>query len=73
MRLPQDVGALGNTIDAPVLWAEALAAGLAAKLAVKFAPERADMLEARAASTYSSAARENRERVPLTLRPVMRR
>lgn len=73
VRLPQDVGALGNTLDAPVLWAEALAAGLAAKLAVKFAPDRLASLATLAAEAYSSAARENRERVPMTIRPMMRR
>ena len=33
MREPQDVAAFGNTPDAPKLWSEAIAAGLAARLA----------------------------------------
>lgn len=73
VRLPQDVGALGNTLDAPVLWAEALAAGLAARLAVKFAPDRLAALKVEAAEAFAAAAGENRERVPLTVRPGRRR
>jgi hypothetical protein len=73
VRLPQDVGALGNTLDAPVLWAEALAAGLAARLAVKFAPDRLAALKTEAAEAFVAAAGENRERVPLTVRPSRRR
>lgn len=73
VRLPQDVGALVNTIDAPILWSEALAAGLAARLAVKFAPDRLPSLQALATEAFSAAARENRERVPLTIRPMMSR
>lgn len=73
LRLPQDVGALGNTLDAPILWADALAAGLAARLAVKFAPDRVALLERQAEEAFGAAARENRERVPLTVQPVRRR
>lgn len=69
MRYAQDVGGLGNTIDAPRIWSEALAAGLAARLAVKFAPERLAMLKAEAAEAFGEASRENRERVPLTITP----
>jgi hypothetical protein len=73
VRLPQDVGALGNTLDAPILWGEALSAGLAARLAVKFAPDRAAGLKAEAEEAFAAAAGENRERVPLTILPVRRR
>jgi hypothetical protein len=71
VRLPQDVGALGNTIDAPVLWSDALAAGLAARLAVKFANDRVALLKAEAGEAFARAAGENRERVPLTIRPML--
>jgi hypothetical protein len=71
VRLPQDVGALGNTIDAPVLWSDALASGLAARLAVKFAQDRVPLLKAEAAEAFARAAGENRERVPLTIRPLI--
>jgi hypothetical protein len=71
VRLPQDVGALGNTIDAPVLWSDALASGLAARLAVKFAPDRVPLLKGEAAEAFARAAGENRERVPLTIRPML--
>lgn len=73
VRLPQDVGALGNTLDVPILWSEALAAGLAAKLAVKVAPDRLAALKAEAAEAFENAAGNNFERVPLTIRPGRRR
>lgn len=73
VRLPQDVGGLGNTVDAPILWSEALASGLAARLAVKFAPDRAQMLAGEASLAFAAAAGENRERVPLTIVPGRRR
>lgn len=73
VRLPQDVGGLGNSVDAPILWSEALAAGLASRLAVKFAPDRAALLAGEAAAAFAAAAGENRERVPLTIVPGRRR
>lgn len=73
VRLPQDVGGLGNSVDAPILWSEALASGLAARLAVKFAPDRAALLAGEASAAFGAAAGENRERVPLTIVPGRRR
>lgn len=73
IRLPQDVGGLGNTLDAPILWAEALSAGLAARLAEKYAPERELRLSMKAEEAFDAAAAENRERVPLTVKPGRRR
>lgn len=73
LRLPQDVGALGNTPDAPVLWGDALAAGLAARLAVKFAPARAADLAAMAETAFTRASGEDRNRVPLTINISRRR
>lgn len=73
VRLPERVGGLSNTIDAPVLWQEALASGLAARLALKFAPQRLAMLKGEAAEAFAAAAGENRERVPLTIKPGRRR
>lgn len=73
VRLSQDVGALGNTLDAPILWSEAMAAGLAARLAVKVAPDRVALLKAEAAEALAVAAGNNNERVPLTIRPGPRR
>ena len=69
MRMPQDMTSLGQNPDAPALWSEALAAELAARLAIKFASDRAQMLRGEADRAFQEAAQENRERVPLILRP----
>lgn len=71
IRQPQDVSSLLQTPDAPVLWAEAIAAGLAARLALKFAPDRVELLDPKASEAFANAAGEDRERVPLTITPEM--
>jgi hypothetical protein len=65
MKIQQDAGALTDTLDIPNRWMEAMAAGLAAKLAVKFAPDRLQYLQQMADAAYERAAAEDRERVPL--------
>jgi hypothetical protein len=67
IRQPQDVAGLGQTLDAPLQWADALAAGLAARLAVKFAPDRVQALEAAAQAAGLAAAAQDRNRLPLKL------
>lgn len=67
----EDAGAFTNSFDIPNRWMEALAAGLAARLAVKFAPDRADDLTLRAGVAYQRACAEDRERVPLRITPDM--
>jgi hypothetical protein len=67
LRQPQDLSALSQTADAPLIWAEALASSLAVRLAQKFAPERLPILQPAAEAAYSAASGENRERVPLTI------
>lgn len=71
MRTQQDAGAFVNSLDAPGRLLEAIAAGLAAKLAVKFAPDRAAMLNDMAIASYQAAIREDRERVPMRFLPSM--
>lgn len=71
IRLPQDFSALGQTADVPALWSEAVAAGLAAKMALKFAADRFSTLKALAEEAYAAAAIENRERTPLVILPDM--
>jgi hypothetical protein len=67
IRQPMDVDALQQEPEIPVLWADAVAAELARRLAVKFAPERLEVLTADAQRAYIAARRESRERVPLTI------
>lgn len=67
MRQPQDVLALSGTLDVPPLWLPAVYAGLAAKLAEKYAPQLSAALDAKAKAEVQAAAGENRQRVPLKL------
>lgn len=69
MRTQQDAGAFINSLDAPGRLLEAIAAGLAAKLAVKFAPDRMQMLTEMAVNAYKAAITEDRERVPMRFTP----
>lgn len=67
MKIQQDAGAFTNSLDAPNRWMEAIASGLAAKLAVKFAPDRLTYLQGLADQAYARAKAEDRERVPLRI------
>ena len=69
LRQPQDVLSFAAAPNAPVLWSEAITAGLAYRFAVKFAPERMQVLKLDAADAYAQATGENRERVPLRVVP----
>lgn len=73
LRLAQDVTTLGQNLDAPRLWSDALAAGLAARLAEKYAPEREDKMAAKAEAALLRATTENRQRGPLRLDVRFRR
>lgn len=67
MKIQQDAGSFTDSMDAPNRWMEAIASGLAAKLAVKFAPDRLQYLEGLAEGAYVRACAEDRERVPLRI------
>lgn len=68
MRQLQDVGVASNTPDIPYRWEEAMTAGLAAKLAEKFAPDREQLLIAKAQEKYAAAYQEDRQRTPTITR-----
>ena len=63
IRFIQDVGDYTNDIDIRAPFIDAAIAGLAAKLAQKFAPERYDMLAADAETVYVQAGKEDTENV----------
>lgn len=67
MKIQQDAGAPTDSLDIPNRWMEAIASGLAAKLAVKFAPDRLQYLQQMADAAYARAIAEDRERVPLRI------
>ncbi len=67
IRSLYDVGAYSNTMDVPNRWMDAMAAGLAVRLATKYAPERKIDLMADYVAAYDRAKKEDRERVPLRI------
>ena len=58
---------LAGSPDARASWSEAICAGLAAKLALKYAPERLAMLKAEWMEQRAAARIESRERGNITI------
>lgn len=67
MRMIQDVGNFANTLDAPQRAFDAIASGLAKRLATKYAPDRLTFLDGQAIDSYNRFIGEDRERVPLSI------
>lgn len=61
----------GQTVEIPYLWLEAFAMGLAARLAVIWAPDRAQMLKGAADEVYNICAAQNVEDVPVYISPMI--
>lgn len=59
----------GQTLDIPYRWMDAMCAGLAARVAAIYAPDRLALLEAKAAQAYTTAATQDTENVPLYIMP----
>jgi len=58
-----------QTLDVPYRWLDATCAGLASRLAAIYAPDRLQVLTARAESAYQIAAMQDTENVPLYIMP----
>jgi len=58
-----------QTVDIPYRWLDAMCAGLAARVGAIYAPERLQMLEAKADQAYTVAATQDTENVPLYIMP----
>ncbi len=71
IRQMQDAGAPGDTLDVPYRFQDALVAGLAERLAVKYNPSRVIDLSEMARRAFDAAAAEDRERVPMGIAPDM--
>lgn len=69
LKQNEDVGAATNTLAIPYRWQEAVASGLAARLAVKFAADRMALLAPEAEKQFLLAAGEETERGPTVIRP----
>ena len=66
-RMMEDAGDLLNQIQIPSRFYEALASGLAWKLAVKYVPEKAALLKSDYDAAFASASGEDTEDVPLRI------
>lgn len=69
MRFNEDVGNYSNTIATPQRWYEALIAGIAYRLAQKYAPDRLADTKQAYEDAYFAAATEDTENVPMRLVP----
>ena len=65
----QDAGSYTNTADMPFRFYEPMVAGLAAKLAVKYAVERVQLLTSLYEEAFRLAAEEDRDRASLRVEP----
>lgn len=72
MRRLQDASPTsGQTPDVPYLFIDALCAGVAARLARKYAADKVDAMKVEAREAWSLAATENRERVQTFIVPTI--
>ncbi len=71
MRFMEDVGNYSNTLFIPQRWFEAMATGVAYRLAQKYAPDRLQDTKAAYDEAYSAAATEDTENVPMRIVPDM--
>lgn len=69
MLMQDDPGNPTNTLDAPQRFFDAMASGLAARLALKWAPERYTVLAAIAETAFYKAAAEDTENVNMRIVP----
>jgi hypothetical protein len=67
IRMLDDVGSLTNLVDTPQRFFEALTAGLAFKLSVKYNPSLTPLLEALYEKSFQKAANEDSQDVPLRI------
>ena len=73
LRRMQDAGSGDSTFDVPFRFFNAIVAGLAYHLAVKYAPERAEMLKVGFNDSLILAQDEDRERADITFAPKVYR
>lgn len=72
IRRLQDAGTAAQTPDIPHRWFEAFAAGLAAKLSEKYAPDREGIMRGKAGKMFEEAYAEDREKTPTRFRARFR-
>ncbi len=65
VRMLEDIGQLTNLTEIPQRFYEALCAGAALRLAMKYAPDRVEILRSLYNEAFDLAAREDSEQVPV--------
>lgn len=68
-RYAQDVTQMFQNVDVPQRFYDALVAGLSARLALKFAPDRYQLMKAEASEAYMIAGKTDFENVPMRFEP----
>ena len=68
-RYCQDLKALFNNVEVPPRFYDALVAGLSARLATKFAPDKYPLMASQAQEAYAYGAKTDFENVPLNMNP----
>ena len=66
----EDINASNQDADVPYRWSDCICAGLASKLAMKFAPERYQLLDQVYERSFELAAATDNDGVTLRLRPT---
>lgn len=69
LRQFQDIIGLNEDPDIPKRWTEAVCAGLAAKFALKIAPDKFELLDGLATRSFLLARGEEGEKAGITIRP----
>ena len=66
----EDASASNQDADVPYRWSDAMCSGLAAKLAIKYAPDRVQLLMGDAEKAFQFASAEEGANVSLRIRPT---
>jgi hypothetical protein len=66
----EDINASNQDADVPYRWSDCICAGLASKLAMKFAPDRYQLLDQVYERSFELAAATDNDGVTLRLRPT---
>jgi hypothetical protein len=66
-RMMEDAGDLSHQVQVPSRFYEPLVAGLASRLAIKYAPQKASLLEEQSQRLYAQAQDQDTETTPLRL------
>jgi len=70
MNQQEDITASNQDTDIPYRWSDTLCAGLASKLAIKYAPDKFEILNEMYERSFSFAASSDNDGVSLRIQPT---